>query len=186
MLIQQSTSGPRRVPHRELRERVDLFKAGMRKLASGVALVTSAQDDHKAGLVATAVNSVSMDPPTLLVCVNQGASAHDVIDRSGIVSVNLLSTADVELCDVFGRSTRRDERFKVGEWHTTVSGAPRLLTALAVFDCEVVHRITYGTHTIFLGEVHDVHIAGADDVEPLLYMDRAFMQLKKFETVQLS
>jgi len=185
MTVQQSTSGVRRAPHRELQERVALFKAGMRKLASGVALITSADDEHRAGLVATAVNSVSMDPPTLLVCVNQSASAHDVIDRSGIVSVNLLSAADVELCDVFGCSTRRDERFKVGEWNTTVFGAPRLLTALAVFDCEVVHKITHGTHTIFLGEVHDVHVADANEVEPLLYMDRAFMQLKKFEAAQL-
>lgn len=186
MLTREQTKGARRAPHRELQERVDLFKAGMRKLASGVALITSANDGHQAGLVATAVNSVSMDPPTLLICVNQSASAHDIIDRSGIVSVNLLSTADLELCDVFGRSTRRDERFKLGKWNTTEFGAPRLLTALAVFDCEVVHKITHGTHTIFLGEVHDVHIADADEVEPLLYMDRAFMQLKKLDAPQLS
>ena len=50
--------------------RADAFKAGMRKLALGVALITSATPGRRFGLIATAVSSVSASPPTLLVCVN--------------------------------------------------------------------------------------------------------------------
>ena len=165
----------------------DAFLLAMRRLAATVSVITCRDGEgRRYGMTATAVTSLSLTPASLLVCVNRSTDFYQRLARADAFCVNVLSESQAEQCRVFGSRRHQDERFKVGEWHTTVSGAPRLLTALAVFDCEVVHRITYGTHTIFLGEVHDVHIAGADDVEPLLYMDRAFMQLKKFETVQLS
>ena len=158
--------------------RADSFKSGMRRFASGVALITSADNGNCAGLIATAISSVSTSPPTLLVCVNKNASAHDVIDRSGLFGVNLLRADDLELVDVFSKSTRRAERFTSGEWRTLVTGAPMLASALACFDCQVVQRLAYETHTIFLGEVMQVKIA-EQDVDPLLYMDSTFRRLEK-------
>jgi flavin reductase (DIM6/NTAB) family NADH-FMN oxidoreductase RutF len=116
----------------------DKFKAGMRKFASGVTLITSSNEGTRAGLVATAVSSVSTTPPTLLICVNRSASAHDVIDKSGSFAVNVLSANDLHLIEVFSRSALRDQRFKVGDWGTLVTGAPVLASAMASFDCEVV------------------------------------------------
>lgn len=150
----------------------------MRKFASGVALVTSAVAGQRAGLVATAVNSVSTAPPTLLVCVNRSASAHAVIDQSGAYGVNLLAAADLDLVDVFSQSARRAERFTSGDWRTLITGAPALASALASFDCKVVQRLAYKTHTIFLGEVLQVGIA-EQDVDPLVYMDSAFRRLER-------
>jgi len=160
--------------------RVIAFKCGMRKLASGVALITSAHNEIKAGLIATAVNSVSTEPPTLLVCVNKSASAHEVIDQSKHICVNLLSTADLGLVDVFGKPSRREERFKTGEWQTLPSGVPMLESALAAFSCKVVQQFSYETHTIFLGEVESVNI-DEPGVDPLLYMDRAFRKLENID-----
>lgn len=158
--------------------RADAFKSGMRKFASGVALITSAAAGHRAGLVATAISSVSTAPPTLLVCINRSASAHEVIDRSEVYAVNLLAAADLDLVDVFSKSARRAERFTSGDWQTQITGAPVLASALAAFDCKVVQRLAYETHTIFLGEVLQVRIAG-QDVDPLLYMDSAFRRLER-------
>jgi len=154
----------------------DQFKAGMRRFASGVTLITATHDDMRAGLVATAVSSVSTAPPTLLICVNRSASAHDVIDKSGCFAVNLVGAGDVDLVDVFSKSALREQRFKAGEWTTLVSGAPILATSLASFDCNIVYRLAYESHTIFLGEVKMVRIAD-DDVDPLLYMDSTFRRL---------
>ena len=156
----------------------DQFKAGMRKFASGVTLITSARATEQAGLVATAVSSVSTTPPTLLICVNRSASAHDVIDGSGSFAVNLLSASDLPLVDVFSKSSMREERFKTGDWRTLISGAPILASALAAFDCEVVQRLVYESHTIFLGEVQEVRIA-QEDADPLLYMGSAFRRLER-------
>jgi flavin reductase (DIM6/NTAB) family NADH-FMN oxidoreductase RutF len=158
--------------------RIDSFKSGMRKFASGVALITSAAAGQRAGLIATAVSSVSTTPPTLLICVNKNASAHAVIDQSGIFGVNLLSSGDLDLVDVFSKSARRAERFSSGDWRTLMTGAPMLASALASFDCHVVRRLAYESHTIFLGEVMQVKIA-EQDVDPLLYMNSAFRRLER-------
>jgi hypothetical protein len=102
-----------------------LFKDAMRRLAAGVSLVTSGMREHGyAGLIATSVVSVSMDPPTLLVCVNQSSSTHPVIEASGPFCANLLSSQDRGLVDIFGRSDRRGERFRVGEFEPSPLGPP--------------------------------------------------------------
>jgi flavin reductase (DIM6/NTAB) family NADH-FMN oxidoreductase RutF len=158
--------------------RADCFKSGMRRFASGVALITSTDAGQRAGLIATAISSVSTSPPTLLVCVNRNASVHDVIVRSATFGVCLLSTADLALVDVFSNSARRAERFTSGDWHTLITGAPLLASALASFDCRVVQRLAHESHTIFLGEVLQVRLAERD-ADPLLYMGSAFRWLEK-------
>lgn len=154
----------------------DQFKAGMRRLASGVTLITSVYEGKRAGLIATAVSSVSTTPPTLLICVNRSASAHDVIDGSGSFAVNLIAASDLYLVDVFSKPALREQRFKAGDWTTLASGTPILATSLASFDCKIVHRLAYESHTIFLGEVNMVRIADGHD-DALLYMDSTFRRL---------
>ena len=63
----------------------------MRHLAGAVTVIATGAPGHRFGLTATAVCSLSDEPPTLLVCVNRPASAHDVISRNGNFSVNLLA-----------------------------------------------------------------------------------------------
>ncbi|MEV4686209.1 flavin reductase family protein [Microbacterium sp. LWH3-1.2] len=148
-----------------------LFRDGMRKLASGVALVTTRSDAGPAGLAATAVSSVSFDPPSLLVCVNKSASAHDPIVTEGRFTVNVLSTEHGEVLDAFARSRSRAERFAHADWGSTASGLPSLTTALAVFECSVTQRLEYGTHSIIVGNVVDAsNDPGA--TEPMIYLDR--------------
>ncbi|WP_250481736.1 flavin reductase family protein [Caballeronia sp. NCTM5] len=155
----------------------DLFKAGMRRLASGVALITTAVDGERAGLVATAVSSVSADPPTLLICINQSASAHKTISASGVVCVNLLSTADQDLVDAFCRPTRRSERFMTGDWVTLDTGAPMLASSLAAFSCHVCKEVTHGSHTIFLCEVLNVYNA-EPPFDPLVYLNQSYRKIE--------
>lgn len=149
------------------------YKAGMRRLAAGVSLITTGHGETQAGLIATAVNSVSADPPTLLICVNQSASAHDIIAACGNFCVNILPTACIDIAGQFSSSARRAERFASGEWRTLASGAPVLCDALASFDCRVTQQIAYHSHTIFLGEILDVRVTETE-VEPLIYLDRNF------------
>jgi flavin reductase len=154
-------------------EIADLFKLGMRKLAAGVSLITSGSGENRVGLIATAVNSVSADPPTLLICVNQNASAHDAIAANQAFCVNILPANCIEIAGQFSSSARRAERFTNGEWETLKTGSPVLEEALVAFDCEVIHQMAYHTHTIFFGKIVDVKL-GEDEVEPLIYLDRTF------------
>ncbi|MGV6872706.1 flavin reductase family protein [Pseudochelatococcus sp. B33] len=150
-----------------------LFKQGMRRLAAGVSIVATEFEGKRYGLVATAVSSVSADPPTLLVCVSQSASARDFIARSGRFSVNVLRAQDRAVAEKFSLPALRARRFEFGEWTTLHTGAPVLATALAGFDCLVAEEARVASHTVFFGRVVGVHVhEGA--VDPLLFWNGAY------------
>ncbi|MFK0334326.1 flavin reductase family protein [Rhizobium sp. NPDC090275] len=154
-------------------ELVDHFKLGMRRLAAGVSLITTASGGNRAGLIATAVSSVSTEPPTLLICVNESASAHSVIQESGAFCVNVLPVGCLDIAGQFSSTARKGERFQDGDWLELASGAPVLSASIVAFDCEVAQSIKYNTHSIFIGKILAVHL-GAEEVTPLIYFDRTF------------
>src|SRR5271168_4017298 len=92
----------------------ELFKSGMRRLASGVSIITTAGTEGPRGLTATAVCSVSVAPPTLLCCINRNSSAHDAIRDAGVLAVNFLAEPDRDLATRFSGADTRDARFAVG------------------------------------------------------------------------
>jgi flavin reductase len=152
------------------------FKLGMRKLASGVSLITTVADGKRHGLVATAVSSVTGEPPSLLICVNRTASAHDHIDRSGIYCVNVLSEAAQSVAARFSSTVDREKRFDKGEWRELKTGAPALVGSLVSFDCEVRHALPYQSHTIFIAEIVATKIWESDS-SPLVYLDGRYRQI---------
>ncbi len=147
----------------------DDFKQAMRHLAGGVAIIATEHDGRRAGLSATAVCSVSADPPTLLVCINSGASAHEPIRASGRFSVNLLASGQDSIARCFSGETglKGEERFTVGEWSPLVTGAPVLDGALVSFDCHVTEVVRMATHSVFFGAV--AGIASRSTTRPLIY-----------------
>jgi flavin reductase len=79
------------------------FRKAMRTLASAVSIVSTAHDDRRFGMTATAVCSLSMQPPTLLVCVNQSTSLHHPLLSAGRFCINILHADQDELARTFGR-----------------------------------------------------------------------------------
>ncbi|MFF7709094.1 flavin reductase [Pseudomonas sp. NPDC007930] len=145
----------------------DAYRAGMRSLAAGVCLITSRHGEERGGMIATAVTSVSAEPPTLLVCVNRNASMFDLLGASGHFCVNVLAAHTVPLVEVFSDASRRAERFAQGEWANLASGAPLCSDAVVAFDCRVAKVVDWHSHAIFLGEVLGVHHPQAE-APPLL------------------
>lgn len=158
----------------ELPER---FRAGMRQLASGVSIVTTGSGDGRRGLTATSVCSVSAEPPTLLVCVNRSAEAHDFLTSTKTFCVNVLGTRDQELCERFAAKdgVRGLARFEFGSWVDRRNEPPALSTALASFDCLLEQHFVVSTHSIFIGRVIDAR--SSEDGEALVYHNRAFQRV---------
>lgn len=155
---------------------IDQFKLGMRRLASGVSLITTVADGTRHGLVATSVTSVSTDPPSLLVCVNRNASAHDHIAQAGILCVNLLAETDQTTAARFSSSIDREKRFEKGDWQLLETGAPALATALASFDCRIERTVSHGSHTIFICKVAKTHVWEVE-LSPLVYLDGRYRNI---------
>lgn len=147
------------------------FVAGMRRLAASVTIVAAGQPGARAGLTATAVCSVSADPPQLLVCVNRSADAHDLIAATGSFTVNILADGQLNLADRFaGRGGHEGEaKFELGDWTTLATGAPILEGSCASFDCVVKGSLSTGTHTIYVGVVEAVR--SDREITAILYHD---------------
>ena len=143
------------------------FKLGMRQLTSGVTIVTTAIGEERRGLTATAVCSLSAEPPTLLACVNREAGALDPTLQSRVFCVNLLASHHKNLAAVFASSDRSKERFDTGDWGILETGAPVLMDSLASFDCILGQTMKADTHTVLAGRVQAIRTD--PDLEPLLY-----------------
>lgn len=77
------------------------FREAMAQVASAAHIVTTLGPHGRAGLTATAVTSVSVAPPTVLVCIEAASRTLAAIEASGIFCVNTLAEADHELASVF-------------------------------------------------------------------------------------
>lgn len=148
------------------------FRNAMRRLATTVSLITSADDGIWHGMTATAVSSVSMSPCALLVCINEATSFHTIINHTGRFCVNLLGAPHVELSGIFAGKRKGLARFDVGTWAADRKGLPYLCDAQANIFCDVDASMHYETHTIFIGKVRDVRCA--ESVAPLLYQDGSY------------
>lgn len=158
---------------------VETFKAGMRQLTAGVCLITTqGADGQRSGLTATAVCSVSAEPPLLLVCINQKTGTYQAIRNAGRFAVNVLAKEQVDLSNRFASAVVGDERFHHGEWGSLATGAPVLAGALASFDCVLTQVSDMGSHGVFFGEIQAVALRG-DDGDPLLYGEGNYGTLAK-------
>lgn len=153
------------------------FRLAMRRVVSSVAIVTARSGGIRNGLTATAVCSVSAEPPTVLACVNRNASAEAVIAESGSFAVNFLTEDHVAIAKLFS-TPKLDggNRFGEGDWLSMVTGSPVLAGAAASFDCKVETRIASGTHHIYIGRVLAV---ASVERNALLYRDGVFRKLEQ-------
>lgn len=146
------------------------FREAMRRFATTVSIISCVDHDgclH--GMSVTAVTSVSIEPPALLVCVNNAAATHRALSNTCRFCLNILRSHHSELSHMFSGKLRGGARFRLGDWDRAPDGLPFLLDAQANLFCEVDRRIRYETHTIFVGRVYSAKLQ--DQIDPLVYQD---------------
>ncbi|MDO9047406.1 MAG: flavin reductase family protein [Methylobacter sp.] len=154
---------------------VDDFKKAMQLWASGVTVVTTHSEKFGLqGMTVTAFSSVSINPPQVLVCINESADTGAGIQESQCFAVNVLSSTQQDVSNQFAGGSSQEQRFENTPWISGITGAPILDNSIMSLDCKVIEKIHAGTHWIIIGEVQDsVCRAG----EPLLYYQGAYQQL---------
>ncbi|MDT4288273.1 flavin reductase family protein [Methylomonas sp. MO1] len=148
------------------------FKNALKLWASGVTVVTTqGRDNQPRGMTATAFSSVSLDPPQILVCLNQATDTGAALLESRRFAVNILNSAQEDVSNQFAGSTNQEQRFASIAWQAGDNGAPILSEALAVLECRVVQQVQAGSHWVIIGEVDSVVCREGD---PLLYYHSAY------------
>ncbi len=145
----------------------DGFRSAMRRLAASVCVVTTRNGDMHQGMAASSVTSLSMQPPSLLVCINKSVAMHAAVHGAKLFCVNLLGENHGPVCDAFGGKLTGPERFTVGDWRESQQGLRYLADAPAAIICRLDAAHDYGTHTICIGAVEQVLLS--EHGSPLLY-----------------
>lgn len=151
---------------------VDSFREMMSMFPTGVSVITAAdRHDGPQGATCSSLSSVTLSPPTLLVCLQAGGSTLKAIQSTGRFAVNLLRYDAQRAAEVF--SSPHVDRFAEVPWQPLpASGPPHLhRDAFAVADCEVTHELVVGDHVIVAGAATDIWLSSG---VPLLYGLRRF------------
>lgn len=150
------------------------FKQGMRALSGGVTVIGAyGPDGAPVAMTATAVTSLSAEPPSLLLCVNRNASIASSLARHRRFSVNVLTADQVDVAKAFGGQldVRGTGRFAYGDWRRMDdTQVPVLLGSRVTFECEVSHVHDWATHHIVIGTVIEVHFSQVP-TKSLVYAD---------------
>src|SRR4051795_9156164 len=135
--------------------------------------------DHRArgrpsyGTTASAVTSLALAPPMLLICMNKQSETGRAVARSRRFGVNILGADQVDLAERFAQ--KGGDKFAgvpvtPGKW-----GEPLFDDALATLECRVAEETTGGTHYVFLAEVESGTARGG---APLAYFRGEFGRLE--------
>jgi len=131
------------------------FREAMSRFGAAVNIVTSDGPEGRLGFTATAVCSLSADPPSLLVCMNRSSSQNKSLQANHVICVNTLTGRQSNLAAVFSGAGKLDmpARFGGATWLVLETGAPALAEALIAFDCRIAQAIETATHTLLVAEV---------------------------------
>jgi len=146
-----------------------VFRDVVGHFMTGVTVVTTGHDGARFGVTASAVASLSLDPPMVLVCLNRALPTCAAVRTAEHFVINILAHDQGELATQF--ATRQIDKFRHARVQEARGGVPVIADALAHLECRVVEHVDAATHTVFLAEVEDARSrAGA----PLAYFRGAF------------
>jgi flavin reductase (DIM6/NTAB) family NADH-FMN oxidoreductase RutF len=154
------------------------LRHAMRAWTTGVVIVTSLYEGQQYGMTVNSFTSISLEPPLICVTLKRLTHTHDLVVKSGMFSVTILTSAQKELSDRFaGKMPNLVDRFEGIQTETISLDSPVFKDGLAYFDCRVVNSVPVGENTLFIAEVLDAR--GEGEGVPLVYHNREYWKLIK-------
>jgi flavin reductase len=134
----------------------DNFRTAMRNYIYSVSVMSMMDTDGTPyAITVSSVTSISMEPPSLLVCINKSARVHDSIKEGSDLCINLLTKDQEEISNICSSESQFDKRFDDKNWDK--QGIPYLANAQANIFCKVDKLISYHTHSIVIAHVLDAN-----------------------------
>lgn len=136
------------------------FRSAMRRFASTVSVVSTLKDGNRHAMTATAITSLSMAPPSLLVCVYRESRFHNALCDHDLFCVNILHKDQTDASQAFSKHAAASdvERFRWSE----DNGFCFLTGAQATIFCKNTLQVPFGSHTIFIGTVLKADVRDCD------------------------
>lgn len=144
-----------------------MMRSAMGSFATGVTVITNADDGGVHGMTANAFMSVSLEPPLVLISLGNKAKMAARLSESDQYGVSILAHSQESVARLFAgpRHPMRPPEF---EW---LGGVPVIAGSLVQLRARIVDRHLAGDHTLFIGQVEQLEMR---DGQPLLFHTGAF------------
>ncbi|MDF5756399.1 flavin reductase family protein [Spongiactinospora sp. TRM90649] len=141
------------------------FVEAMAQLAAGVAVVTVRDGRDDLGVTVSALMSVSLDPPLVLVSLGNRGYLCEVMLRRDLWAASLLSAGQEAMASRFATPGRPSARLLVaGTAHHRGPHTDAIIVdgGVAALEAETIRTIPAGDHTLFVARLLDVdYVDGA-------------------------
>ncbi len=154
----------------ETAQRSTIDTTALFKLSYGLFVLTAKDGDKDNGCIINTVQMVTDTPKRISVTVNKANLTHDMIKKTGIFNVSVLSTdAPFKTFEKYGFSTGRDvNKFEGTVIERTENGVAVVKdNANAFISGKVINEIDLGTHTLFIADVTEAAVLS--DVPSMTY-----------------
>lgn len=159
------------------------LKQTLRNLVRPVVVVTARHKGQAFAMAATAVSEVSMEPPSMLVCINRNNAIYEAIEAGCDLVLNVLGHDHEAVSRACGGGRKGEEKFDIGEWDiATPDQPPALRDALAIIHLKQASSVDHGSHRIVIGNVQSVTRVATS--LPLAFFGGGYLQLNSNNTVQ--
>lgn len=146
------------------------FRRACSKFATGIAIATVLdRTGSPHGMTVNSFTSVSLEPPLVLICIDNNAAILNHLLLAEAIGINVLTARQIDLSIRFARPG--EDRFGPVEWYPGELGVPLLPDVLAAFECEVRRFVEAGDHQILIAEAR--YVRWSED-RPLVYFDSSY------------
>jgi flavin reductase (DIM6/NTAB) family NADH-FMN oxidoreductase RutF len=150
----------------------DAFRAAMADLPAAVSIVTTiGADGTPRGATVSAVSSLSMTPPLVLVCLDAASDTLAALTAERRFLIHITAEGQQEAALAFAK--KGPEKFERIKWMLSASGQPKLPGSAMVLDCVVSDLLPGGDHTIVVGRICDIEHDQAS--RPIVYHRRQML-----------
>ncbi len=150
----------------------DDFRKAMRNYIYSVSILSNKNIDGELNAITvSSVTSISMEPPSLLVCINKSSRIHNTLIKNSDFCINLLNKNQQEISNICSTDSLYDQRFDHDKWNTQT--IPFLEEAQANIFCSIEDLVPYHTHTIVIGKV--LNAISNDKINTLSYINGKYV-----------
>ena len=155
------------------------FRQAWGQWATGVSVVTTIQTDgHVHGMAANGINSVSLDPLLVLLCIAHNRNSYPLVKESSRFAINILNENQAAIGKYYARPAEQRTGDIEPSFVFTEQGSAIIADCLASMDCHVVTAHVSGDHTIFIAEVDEIRL---NHGRPLIFYEGKMTPLGETE-----
>ena len=147
------------------------FLEVLRTTKQNVFILAAEKGEEKHAMTVSSVFSISLEPMSMMVSVNQQAGIHDVLGVNDKFSLNLLASNQIEIAEICSGSEEGQVRFEHDDWE--MEEIPYLKNAQSNLFCSCKKIIPLYSHSLVVGEVDKIFHSG--NMNPLIYQDGKYV-----------